>query len=314
MLQGGGNEVGILERVDRAIELDPEFIDAWILKAGAHAMLAGRVASAQAQHAATAAAASRAIDLDPRSGRGHAALGRALYGQGDWRRARAEFDRARALGAPVVELTPYSVMQMAVGDFAGARDTLRADLAVNPMNDVAAGFLLAADEVTGDRAARRAGYERGETLFGAWFGDTIELFLRLGERDTEFLRGPIGRPGTAQRIHEAAQRNLEVNDAGLEAMRALYAEASNPSSLELVWMAAWAAYFGDPVFALRLGRESVARQASSVSNLWFPLFDDVRRLPDFKSLVRELGLVEYWREYGWPPFCRPLGGDDFACE
>jgi TolB-like protein len=314
LLAGGGSGLAMLERLDRAVELDPGFIDAWVLKAGAHAVLAGQVADAQAQHAATFAAASRAIDLDPRSGRGHAALARALYAQGEWSRAREEFDRARALGAPVAELTPHSVMQMAVGDFAGARETLLADLAINPMNDVAAGFLLAADEVTGDRAARRAGYERGEALFGTWFGDTIELLLRLGERDTEFLRGPVGRPGTAQPIHQAAQRNLDANDAGLEALRALYAEASNPSSVELVFMAAWTAYFGDPVFALRVARDSVARQSSSVSNLWLPIFDDVRRLPDFKDLVRDLGLVDYWREYGWPPFCRPLDGDDFVCE
>jgi hypothetical protein len=181
------------------------------------------------------------------------------------------------------------------------------------MNDVAAGFLLAADEVTGERAARRAGYERGETLFGTWFGDNIELFLRLGEHDTEFLRGPIGRPGIGQRINQAAQRNLDANDMGLEAMRAVYAEASNPSSVELVFMASWTAYFGDPVLSLRLAREAVARQASSMFYLWLPLFEDVRRLPDFKDIVRDLDLVEYWREYGWPPFCRPLDGNDFAC-
>jgi hypothetical protein len=46
---------------------------------------------------------------------------------------------------------------------------------------------------------------------------------------------------------------------------------------------------------------------------WLPLFEDVRRVPDFKSLVRDLGLVDYWREYGWPPFCRPLDGEDFEC-
>lgn len=313
ILRGGLNPRAILERVDRAVELDPEFIDAWVLKAGAHAVLAGQVADAQAQHAATVAAASRAIDLDSRSGRGHAALGRGLYGQGEWSRAREEFDRARALGAPVAELTPYSVMQMAVGDFAGARDTLQADLALNPMNDVAAGFLLAAHEVTGEHAARRAGYERGERLFDTWFGDSMELFLRLGDRDTEFLRGPVGRPGPSQPIHQAAQRHLDANEAGLEAMRALYAEASNSSSVDLVLMAAWTAYFGDAVFSLHLARESVARQQSSIFYLWLPLFEDVRRLPDFKSVVRDLDLVDYWREYGWPPFCRSLDGDDFAC-
>jgi hypothetical protein len=181
------------------------------------------------------------------------------------------------------------------------------------MNDVAAGFLLAADEVTGDRAARRSGYERGETLFGTWFGDNIELFLRLGERDTAFLRGNVARAGAGQAIHQAAQRNLDSHHSGLDAMRALYAAASNPSSVELVWMASWVAYFGDPAFSLRLARESVARQASSMYYLWLPLFEDVRRLPEFKDIVRDLDLVDYWREFGWPPFCRPLDGDDFAC-
>jgi hypothetical protein len=168
--------------------------------------------------------------------------------------------------------------------------------------------------VTGERAARRAGYERGETLFGTWFGDNVELFLRLGERDTNFLRGPIGRPGPGEPINRAAQRNLDANDAGLEAMRGLYAEASNRSSAELVLMAAWTAYFDDPVFALALARESISLQQSMIWIVWLPIFEDVRRLADFKSLVRDLGLVDYWREYGWPPFCRALDGDEFACE
>jgi hypothetical protein len=40
---------------------------------------------------------------------------------------------------------------------------------------------------------------------------------------------------------------------------------------------------------------------------------EVRRLPEFKDLVTELNLVEYWRTYGWADACRPLGDDDFEC-
>jgi len=36
-------------------------------------------------------------------------------------------------------------------------------------------------------------------------------------------------------------------------------------------------------------------------------------LPEFKQLVRNEGLVDYWRVYGWPDLCRPLGDDDFQC-
>jgi len=40
---------------------------------------------------------------------------------------------------------------------------------------------------------------------------------------------------------------------------------------------------------------------------------DVHKLPAFKEVVRGMGLVDYWRIYGWPDFCHPLGKEDFAC-
>ena len=46
---------------------------------------------------------------------------------------------------------------------------------------------------------------------------------------------------------------------------------------------------------------------------WLPLMAEVRRAPEFRSIVRELGLVEYWQAYTWADFCRPLGEADFEC-
>jgi hypothetical protein len=41
----------------------------------------------------------------------------------------------------------------------------------------------------------------------------------------------------------------------------------------------------------------------------------MRQLPGFKDLVRDLGLVDYWRTSGkWSDFCHPVGEDDFECE
>jgi hypothetical protein len=40
---------------------------------------------------------------------------------------------------------------------------------------------------------------------------------------------------------------------------------------------------------------------------------EVRQLPEFKKLVGDLNLVEYWRTYGWADACVPLGDDDFEC-
>jgi hypothetical protein len=55
-------------------------------------------------------------------------------------------------------------------------------------------------------------------------------------------------------------------------------------------------------------------EANATSALWGPLMRDVRRLPGFKDLVRDTGLVDYWRAYGWPDFCRPISDDDFVCQ
>jgi hypothetical protein len=38
----------------------------------------------------------------------------------------------------------------------------------------------------------------------------------------------------------------------------------------------------------------------------------MRRLPRFKDVVQEEGLVAYWRQAGWPDLCRPVG-DDIEC-
>ena len=40
----------------------------------------------------------------------------------------------------------------------------------------------------------------------------------------------------------------------------------------------------------------------------------VHRQQEFKDLVEEAGLVEYWRQFGWADACRPLGEDDFICD
>jgi hypothetical protein len=39
----------------------------------------------------------------------------------------------------------------------------------------------------------------------------------------------------------------------------------------------------------------------------------VRKTERFKTLVRSVGLVDYWRARGWSEFCRPTKGDDFDC-
>jgi adenylate cyclase len=47
---------------------------------------------------------------------------------------------------------------------------------------------------------------------------------------------------------------------------------------------------------------------------WHRYPADFKTSPHRYRLMREIGLSEYWREYGFPPQCRPIGGDDFECD
>ena len=48
--------------------------------------------------------------------------------------------------------------------------------------------------------------------------------------------------------------------------------------------------------------------------LWHPDAAEFRGTPQFKRLVRAIGVVDYWFERGFPPQCRPLGDKDFECD
>jgi hypothetical protein len=54
--------------------------------------------------------------------------------------------------------------------------------------------------------------------------------------------------------------------------------------------------------------------ASQVRYLWGPEFSSVRKTERFKTFVRKMGFVEYWRARGWPDLCRAVGADNFVCD
>jgi hypothetical protein len=84
-----------------------------------------------------------------------------------------------------------------------------------------------------------------------------------------------------------------------------------PRKLHDIAMAA--VYFGDPQFALKVKAEEIRVNPVRMAAVWYPVMSDVRQLPEFKDLVAELNLEEYWRAYGWADHCEPLGDNDFTC-
>jgi hypothetical protein len=63
-----------------------------------------------------------------------------------------------------------------------------------------------------------------------------------------------------------------------------------------------------------MGSTKQKRSANAFAHDWHPTCESVGRTAWFKTVVRDLGFVDYWRARGWPAQCRPAGADDFVCD
>ena len=48
--------------------------------------------------------------------------------------------------------------------------------------------------------------------------------------------------------------------------------------------------------------------------IWSDFAPGLRDDPYFPTFVKNTGLLDYWRGFGFPPRCRPVGEDSFTCE
>ena len=62
-------------------------------------------------------------------------------------------------------------------------------------------------------------------------------------------------------------------------------------------------------------RAAIDEQGAQIAYLWLPQLAPMRRLPEFKTYMREIGMVAYWQEYGWPtPSAGRWVQHDFECD
>jgi len=119
----------------------------------------------------------------------------------------------------------------------------------------------------------------------------------------------IGQP-----LNSTMMTLLDNETKARETLHNWLKEAGYQTPFHHLIIAQWAAYYGDTELALEVLKSLQGRLL--VANFsWRPLFKDMRKLPGFKDLMRDIGLVDYWRTTGnWGDFCHAAGEDDFECE
>ncbi len=309
--------------LESAVSKDPNFAPPWAYLSVAYALLPtmsptatkGSIEEArqlvQSEWPKAQRAAEEAIRLDPKLATGHMALAFTYIQRSNYVAADAVYQRALALDSddPTV-LHVYGMLQAATGHLAEAvrlREELqRVEPFVPIFNSVSAQIRLA----NGDKTAIRI----------------LEASSQAGSVGTLWTHGPLAEAYAAEgRYADAADTLLAIEESPLASRRDIQEGArllrqaplqAKPESLPdwnefMSWIYL---YVGDPDRSLAfVDRRLDIGLIDMFYNLWFPEYAPLRKTEHFKTLMRRMGIVDYWKARGWPPFCHPTTGDDFEC-
>jgi tetratricopeptide (TPR) repeat protein len=291
-----------VELLDQALLLDDQFAEAWAKKAYAHSNM-HVVRPDEADLTAAIYAAERAIDLAPDRGDGYAMRAVLLGIRSDWIGADAAYEQARRFG---ISPAPDPRFLTAVGDIETALEVIESQLDTDPLNAELFVFRFFGQEILGNQEAANETFERGQRLFrNNWGGAGLFNFIDLGRGDA----GPVYERAVGNVLYSELIALLDDPDQALALINDL---SSNRTPANLGTLAVYAAFLGDQQLAVRLFRDAVSDYGVLMFMAWLPVFDEVRQLPEFKELLRDIGLVDYWRATDWPSVCRPIGAD-FEC-
>lgn len=304
----------------RAVELDPDYAIAWQRIANFYSWI--RYVTGQSdraeQYELAYRAISRAMELAPESPIVLATAADVQLRRHNWLGARRLYDRVAALTSPYSSLGPgiaglssppieliyrlgYASEEVRQYDTATQTDP---DSLVPPM------YVVRAYLSVGRIDDALADLQRGYTLEGDMSPlCDVGVVVALSIDDPDLIRLWLERAWKHQRPG-AKGANQAMVERLFDRERALaWLHRTYEAGPELdYYVILWASYYGDDELALKAMRRSL-----DLWLFWIPLTAHLRKTEEFRDIVRDAGLVDYWREYGWNDFCRPLGQTDFEC-
>ncbi|MDJ0929456.1 MAG: hypothetical protein QNJ73_17590, partial [Gammaproteobacteria bacterium] len=152
---------------------------------------------------------------------------------------------------------------------------------------------------------RGLGFGAYESLLTA---EAVVVGFASGNPDlvVKWVTSSIEQEPTSRPVNGAMLELFGDRDASLRRLHELY-DADESGFLHDA-IAIWATYYGDHDLAL-----GALSKVSLPWLFWMPSTAEIRQLPEFKDLVQDFGLLDYWQEYGWGEYCRPVGIDSFEC-
>jgi adenylate cyclase len=318
--RGEDNLRRAVELYQQAIGRDPAFAAAHAALASAYVVLPGYTKEEDDEEKYLKMAeqsARQALAIDPKIGEAHAVLAQVNSDRGNLLDAESGFFFAISLGPN--KPTPhhwYSILLNKVGRLDEGLEQARRAFELDPSSPIIASNLanayllrgedeqagryakLAADLGLTDKASgvaaiiamRQGRWDEAKRLFS--HQDLPEKLVPLVGQWVDAVADPARRPQTV-----AAMRKIEP---GIVAQDELLMPYLQLGEIDLVY---------------RIMFESLDRDRNAwvhgwdVMNTWSVDSVAFRRDPRFAELARRMGLVDYWKQYGFPDGCRAGSGD-----
>ncbi len=267
-----------------------------------------------------AEATGHILTLAPDAWWSYSLRGAQLSDQRRWSEAEAATKAALA-AAPTSEvdaLWTYINFLIAVGRMEEAVQHAERTRRTDPLSHRVSVVAGAVFEFSGRLAEAEAEYERSKDLAGD--RDMVEyfaLFRALARGGAAAGKALMSRCMVHATLPVAGLEDLpDIFDQAkpmLERLRRAQTDPLNQDATRQFKIALWAAWHRDVALAAAALRQfAIDLRSPRPGAIWHPALSEVRRTPEFKQILRDLGLVVYWRESRkWGDFVRPLGDDDF---
>lgn len=308
--QRGPNLPAARELLERAVERDPEFADAWAALAGTWYVWRSYAIEPSAAHTLEQAelAAARALTLNPQHAGALAVSARLAADSGDRLREAELIRKALALEPNNANTWLWQGLgAFEVGHLKLAHASFVQAQRLDPLSGLHLGWLGISTALQGDRSAAERLLRQAHAL--GWRGPSSRaLFLLaledgtdLNQRYLDWLHDDDGLPQSQRELARSLATALVDAEQHEHARQQLLAAAAKAP--DLPW-AGLLQIFGatDDAMAMSSRGDPAATQAL-VLTLWFPQFRSFRQHPQFLDLAERLGMVDYWSEQGLPDGC-----------
>jgi TolB-like protein len=306
----------------KATALDPKFARAWSKQAVAYAVLAQYAPGDWAANwKLSDAAAKRALALDPNDAEAYAAISYNAFSQRRYVAMVEPMRRALELDPDNVSVAFWASNETAaLGRTAATKARLDDVLARDPHNILALfyqGFVLwqLHDAAGSLDAVHRVGDDQYPyvQMMLSWHsaaaGDNETAIAQ--QVNTYKQAAPEFTPAESETIFRGVFQGGEHKPAALKVLDA------HPDSN---WVPTILLYLGEPTHSFAAFDNGKSGLSDAyLDYLWQPeaYSQKARQDPAFQGFAKRIGMVDYWKQFGWPDLCKPApeqGPDAFVCQ